>query len=88
MPNKLQSPRNLTLSDSQFRELEGLFQSYLRVSALAAIREISENELWRNAWLLNVAGYDQFESAKILQTSQPTISRILSGKYTKKKGEL
>jgi hypothetical protein len=79
-----ESRKKLATTDSHCMDLKQFFRSWLRVYALAAIGEVTEKELWRNTWLLNVAGYDQFESAKILQTSQPTVSRILSGKFAKK----
>jgi hypothetical protein len=68
------------LTDLQFDELRKLFQWYVRVTALGAVREISDRQMPRNAWLLDQAGYTQPEIAKISAVSQPTISRILSGK--------
>ncbi|MGA2791022.1 MAG: hypothetical protein ABSF00_09665 [Candidatus Bathyarchaeia archaeon] len=79
--------QGLTLTDSQFKELRTLLQCYIKAMAIGAIQKITDDELWKNAWLLSAAGYDQFEISKILHTSQPTISRILSGKYSKKKVE-
>lgn len=72
------------LSDAQFGELKKLFQLYVRITALGVVRKISEDEMPKNTWLLYEAGYTQPEIAKILGTSQPTISRILSGKVTSK----
>jgi DNA-directed RNA polymerase specialized sigma subunit len=74
------------ISDAQFDELRKLFQRYVRVTALGAVKDISDREMPRNTWLLYEAGYTQPEIAKILGTSQPTISRILSGKLGKGKG--
>jgi len=75
----------VTFTDSQFRQLRELLESYVKVSALGAIREVAEKEIVKNAWLLNAAGYSQYEIASILQTSQPTVSRILAGKPSKDK---
>jgi hypothetical protein len=81
------SPSTLAFSHKQFEDLKRLLQSCLRVLALGAIQRISEEDLQKNTWLLNTAGYSQVEIATILQSSQPTISRILSGKPVKLKPE-
>ena len=80
-------PAMVTLSDSQFQEARRLFMTYLQVTALGAIRSLSEEEIERNAWLLNAAGFSQEKIGTILQASQSTISRILAGKPTKRKGK-
>ncbi len=80
-------PGVVTFTDSQFEDLKKFLQSYLKVAALAAVREVTEKEMERNTWLLNVAGYSQKETATILHTLQPTISRILTGKRPKRKGK-
>ena len=72
------------LSDAQFDELKKLFQWYVRITALGAVRKISDDEMQKNTWLLYEGGYSQPEIAKTLGTSQPTISRILSGKLAGK----
>lgn len=76
----------VALTDSQFKDLHNLLQSYLKVVAIGAIHDISEKELEKNAWLLYLSGFRQEEMAKILHCSQSTISRALSGKLTKQKG--
>jgi DNA-binding transcriptional regulator LsrR (DeoR family) len=63
-------------------------QSQVRIKALAAVTDTSEKMMQRNVWLLNEAGFSQGEMAKILGTSQPTISRILAGGTTLKGKEL
>ena len=70
----------------QFNELMSVVNKYVRVAAIGAIRAMTDSEMQRNTWLLKEAGYSQPEIAKILATSQPTISRILSGKPAKHKG--
>jgi DNA-binding MarR family transcriptional regulator len=75
------------LTDAQVDELKKMFQWYVRVTALGAVREISDSQMAKNTWLLYEAGYTQPEIAKILGTSQPTISRVLSGKLGKGKGQ-
>ena len=72
---------------TQFAELKKLLQTYVRITAIGYIREMSDSEMQRNTWLLNEVGYDQRAIAKILGTSQPTISRILAGKPAKGKGK-
>jgi predicted transcriptional regulator len=74
----------VTFTNAQFRELQNFLRNYLRIMALSGIKE---NEIERNVWLLDSAKYSQEEIGKILHLSQPTISRVLSGKATKKKGE-
>jgi hypothetical protein len=78
-------PSPIVLTDSQFENLRELLQSYLKVVAIGAVREISEKELERNTRLLNSAGFGQKEIAKILHSSQPTISRILAGSPAKQR---
>lgn len=78
---------SVTLTDAQFDELKKLIQNYLKITAIAAIREISESEIERNARLLSAAGFSQKEIALILHSSQPIISRILVGTWRRKKGE-
>jgi len=75
------------LTDAQFAELKKLFQTYVRITAIGAIREMTDSEMAKNTWLLNEAGYKQPEIAKILGASQPTIGRILAGKPTKRQGK-
>ena len=75
---------SVSFTDAQFTELQKLLQSYIRVTALSGIKE---NEIERNVWLLESANYSQEEIARILNVSQPTISRVLARKATKKKGE-
>lgn len=87
------SPKNLhekkqsasiNLTDTQFDELKKLLQDYLKITAMAAIREINENSLERNARILNTAGFTQSEIGRILHVSQPTIARILTGVWKQK----
>jgi predicted XRE-type DNA-binding protein len=75
---------SVTFTDSQFKELQQLLQSYLKITALSGIKE---NEMEKNVWLLSSASYSQEEIGKILHVSQPTISRVLAGKSAKKAEE-
>ena len=75
----------VTLTDAQFDELKKLIQNYLKITAIAAIREISESEIERNARLLSEAGFSQRKIGLILHTSQRTIARILAGTWKRKK---
>jgi len=84
MSKKTQNEPVAFFTDSQFKELKELLKSYLRIVALSGVRE---NEIEKNVWLLSSAGYCQEEIGKILNVSQPTISRILSGKSAGKKAE-
>lgn len=77
----------VTFTDSQFQRFERLLETYIKVTAIGAIRELTKNEMVRNTWLLNAAGYSQREIASILQTSQPTVNRIIAGKSSKGEGE-
>lgn len=81
------SPVKPVFTTTQFAELKKLLQTYVRITAIGYIREMSDSEMQRNTWLLKEAGYIQPEIAKILATSQPTISRILAGKPAKRKGK-
>ena len=67
------------LSDQQFSELKRILRAQSRIKALAAVMDTSEKMMQRNVWSLNEAGFSQEEMAKILGTSQPSISRILAG---------
>jgi len=78
-------PASLMLSDNQFGELRKMLESYLRITALAAIRELGDEYMERNVWLLKTAGCSQDEIAKILKSSQPVVSRILAGQSSKKR---
>ena len=73
------------LTASQYDELKGILRSYIKVTALGAISEVSKDQLEKNTWLLNIAGFSQDEIGKILHTSQATTSRILAGKGGKRK---
>jgi hypothetical protein len=84
---KEESSEKSVLTSAQFAELKKLLQTYVRITAIGAIREMSDSEMAKNTWLLNEAGYCEPEIAKILATSQPTISRILAGKPAKRKGQ-
>ncbi|HKM51420.1 MAG TPA: hypothetical protein VJZ75_09595 [Candidatus Bathyarchaeia archaeon] len=79
------SSKPCVFTSAQFAELMKLLQNYVHITAIGAIREMSDSEMQRNTWLLKEAGYTQPEIAKILATSQPTISRILAGKPAKHK---
>ena len=57
-------------------------QSYLKITALGAVREISDKDLERNARVLDAAGFSQSEIGKILHRAQSNISDILAGKVT------
>ena len=72
----------MSLNDSQFAELRKAVEKYLKVSALGAIREISDKEFERNARLLDTAGFSQIEIGKILHKAQSTISDVLAGKVS------
>jgi len=72
-------------TSAQFAELKKLLHAYVRITALGAIRELSDSEMVRNTWLLNEAGCSQREIAKILGTSAMTVNRILAGKPAKDK---
>mgnify|MGYP001026408531 CR=1 FL=1 len=80
-------PGYVTFTDSQFEDLKKILQSYLKVTAIGAVRELTEKEIERNTWLLNAAGFSQREIGKILHTSKSKINRILAGKPAKRKGE-
>lgn len=84
MDEKTHNEHNsVTFTNAQFRELQKFLQGYLRVMALSGTKE---NEIERNVWLLDSANYSQEEIGRILHVSQPTISRVLAGKATKKEG--
>lgn len=84
MKEEIEEPSSLvTLTNSQFQDLKKFLQSYLKVTALGAIREVSDKEIEKNVWILNVADFKQEEIAKILKTSQGTVSKILAGKPVK-----
>ena len=72
----------MSFNNSQFLELKKLIESYLKITALGAIREISDKELERNARILDVAGFSQMEIGTILHRAQSNISDILAGKVT------
>ena len=76
---------SVTLTDAQFKEFKKLMQNYLRITALAAIRKIDENEIERNTRLLSAAGFSNREIGKILHTSKDTVRRILDGTWKPKK---
>ena len=86
-PRKPQAGKksSLTLTDKQFKEVKKLIESYVKLAALGAIREISDKELERNARLLDAAGYSQPEIGIILHRAQSNISDILAGKVSKRK---
>lgn len=84
---KEESSEKSVFTSTQFAELKKLLQTYVRITAIGAIREMSDSEMAKNTRLLNEAGYSQPEIATILGTSQPTISRILAGKPAKGKGK-
>jgi len=60
--------------------LKTIIQSYIKVTALGAIREISDNELERNVRILDAAGFSQREIGTILHRAQSNVSDILAGK--------
>jgi DNA-binding transcriptional regulator LsrR (DeoR family) len=84
---KGQSSEKSVLTNAQFAELKRLLQTYVRITAIGAIREMSDSEMARNTWLLNEAGYSQRDIAKILRTSAMTVNRILAGKPAIREGE-
>jgi len=57
----------------------------MKVTALTAIKEISKKEQDRNVWLLNSAGFNQYQIESILDLDQSAISRILNRRAGKKK---
>jgi predicted transcriptional regulator len=57
----------------------------MKVTALTAIREISKKEQDKNVWLLDSAGFSQYQIESILDIDQSAISRILNRKAGKKK---
>jgi len=79
-------PGHVTFTDSQFEDLKKILQSHLKVTAIGAVRELTEEAMERNTWLLDAAGFSQEEIGRILHASQPTISRILAGTPEKRKG--
>ncbi len=86
MDKKTQDEQKMPiLTASQYEELKRMLRTYIKVTALGAISEVSKNQVERNTWLLDVAGFSQDEIAKILHTSQATTSRILAGKGGKRK---
>jgi DNA-directed RNA polymerase specialized sigma subunit len=74
-----------TLTDAQFDELKKLLHNYLKLIAMAAIKDMSEETLERNARMLDIAGFNQKEIGKILNVSQPTVARVLAGKWRKRR---
>jgi hypothetical protein len=76
---------SIVLTEAQFRELKQLLQSYLKVAALGALRELTKTEMEKNTWLLHVAGFSQDEIRKILHTSPTIVNKILKGKYISKR---
>ena len=70
----------MSLTDSQFAELKKLIETYLKMTALGSLREISDKELERNARILEVAGFSQREIGTILHRAQSNISDVLAGK--------
>jgi len=67
--------------------LKTLIQSYIKVAALGAIREISDKELERNVRLLSAAGYSSREIGAILDRSKTNINDLLAGKTKARKAE-
>ncbi|HEV2120636.1 MAG TPA: hypothetical protein VGS11_11125 [Candidatus Bathyarchaeia archaeon] len=65
--------------------MKELIQSYIRVTALGAIREISDKELERNVRLLNAAGYSSREIGAILDRSKSNVNDLLAGQKKSKK---
>jgi sulfur relay (sulfurtransferase) DsrF/TusC family protein len=76
---------SIVLTEAQFRELKQLLQSYLKVAAFGALRELTKTEIEKNTWLLHVAGFSQDEIRKILHTSPTIVNQILKGKYIPKR---
>lgn len=79
----------LTFTDAQFEELKKLLQDYLKISAIAAVKDINEDEIERNARLLSAAGLSTREIGIILHCSHNKVAEILAGKWRKsgKKGK-
>jgi len=73
------------LTDAQFDELKKLLQNYLKLVAMTAIKDMSEETLERDARMLDTAGFNQKEIGEILNVSQPTVARVLAGKWRKRK---
>ena len=69
-----------SLSDSQFAEVKKLIETYLKITALGSIHEISDKELERNARILDAAGFSLREIGTILHRAHSNISDILAGK--------
>ncbi len=67
--------------------MKTLIQSYIKVAALGAIREISDKELERNVRLLSAAGYSSREIGAILDRSKTNINDLLAGKTKARKAE-
>jgi hypothetical protein len=75
------------LTDWQFAELKKIMDSYVKVVAFGSIRQFTDEELERNARLLDAAGYTQREIGKILHRAPSSINDILAGKTSERKGK-
>lgn len=75
---------SIVLTEAQFQELKQLLQSYLKIAAFGALRELTKTEIEKNTWLLYLAGFSQDEIRKILHTSPTVVNQILKGRYTLK----
>jgi len=77
--NRKKQFASVNLTDAQFDELKKLLRDYLKITAIAAIGDTSEDALERNTRILDAAGYTQEEIGRILHSSQSKISRVLAG---------
>jgi hypothetical protein len=75
----------IALTTAQFEELKRLLESYLKISALGAARELTRREIEKNTWLLHTGGFSQDEIRRILRVSKKTVNQILRGKYIRRK---
>ena len=85
--NDLAGEKSSSISKEDLAQAKKLFESYLKVTALAAIHDATRKEIERNVWMLDSAGFTQTQIENILDIDQSTVSRILTGKATKRKGK-
>jgi hypothetical protein len=78
---------SIHLTDKQFKELKEVLASYFRAITLGGITQVNKEHEAKNVFLLDSAGFSQYEIERILGIDQSAVSRILTGK-TKKKGRV
>lgn len=74
----------MTFTDAQFERLAEIFQSYVKVKALNAVKTSTKSEIEKSIWILTTAKFEQQkEITKILHVSDHTIRDVLKGKRLK-----